>query len=447
MAAQSKLRKLLSTLYFQVLIGIAVGCVVGYLFPEAGKAMKPFGDGFIKLIRMLLGPIIFATVALGIARMGDVKKVGRVGLKAIVYFEIVSSLALIIGLVVASKFQPGAAMQVNPATLDTRAIQAYTTAAKQQPHGIGDFLLNIIPSSAIDAFARGDMLQIILFSVLFGIAISHLGERGKTLMAVLDQFLLGMFGIVRMVMRTAPLGAGGAIAFTVGMYGIGTLASFGKLIACLYLTTVIFIVVVLGGVCWICHISLWKFLRYIGDEILITFGTSSTEAVLPKMLAKMEYLGCEKTVVGMVLPAGYTFNADGTSIYLTMGALFVAQATGVHLSLGDELLVLAVALFTSKGSAGVAGAGFVALAATLSSMSKIPIAALVLLLGIDRFLNEARAVTNLIGNGIATIAVAKWEKQFDAARADAILNGRLESEESFEEKTGTPDPHEAVSKA
>ena len=436
MAARSKLRQLFSTLYFQVLVGIAVGCVIGYLFPNSGKALKPLGDGFIKLIRMLLGPIIFATVTLGIAKMGNVKKVGRVGLKAIVYFEIVSSMALIIGLAVSAIFKPGHGMNINPATLDTRSIQSYTAAARQQPHGIGDFLLNIIPSSAVDAFARSDMLQIIVFSVLFGVAVSHLGDRAGRLISVLDEFLLGMFGIVKMVMRTAPFGAGGAIAFTVGMYGISTLASFGKLILCLYLTTVVFIVVVLGAVSWICHISLWKFMRFIKEEILITFGTSSTEAVLPRMLAKMEHLGCEKTVVGMVLPAGYTFNADGTSIYLTMGALFVAQATGIDLSLTDQLVILAVALFTSKGSAGVAGAGFVALAATLASMNKIPIAALVLLLGVDRFLNEARAVTNLIGNGIATIAVAKWEKQFDQQRAEAILDRRM-TEEPSDQKEGS----------
>jgi DAACS family dicarboxylate/amino acid:cation (Na+ or H+) symporter/aerobic C4-dicarboxylate transport protein len=297
-----------------------------------------------------------------------------------------------------------------------------------------DFLLNIIPASAVDAFARGDMLQIILFSVLFGIALSRLGARVPSLLRMLDDVLQGMFGIVRIVMRAAPLGAGGAIAFTIGSYGIATMASYGKLIACLYLTTALFVFVVLGTISALCRISFWKYLRYIKEEILVTFGTASTEAVLPKMLAKLEHLGCERTVVGMVLPAGYTFNADGTSIYLTMATLFVAQATGIHLSLMDTLVILAVALFTSKGIAGVAGGGFVALAATLSSMNKIPVAALVLLLGIDRFLNEARAVANLIGNGIATIAVAKWEGQFDQRKAEAVLNQRLEPEEALEEK-------------
>jgi Na+/H+-dicarboxylate symporter len=427
------MRKLLSTLYFQVLLGIVIGGLVGYFFPHVGTSLKPLGDGFIKLIKMLLGPIVFLTVVLGIARMGDVKRVGRVGLKAVIYFEIVSSLALIIGLAVGAGFRPGSTMHVDPATLDAKAVQSYATAARQQ-HGVTDFLLNVIPSSAVDAFARGDMLQIILFSVLFGIALSRLGAHVPNLLRILDDVLQGMFGIVRIVMRAAPLGAGGAIAFTIGSYGIATLASYGKLIACLYLTTALFVFVVLGAISALCRISFWKYLRYIKEEILVTFGTASTEAVLPKMLAKLEHLGCERTVVGMVLPAGYTFNADGTSIYLTMATLFVAQATGIHLSLMDTLVILAVALFTSKGIAGVAGGGFVALAATLSSMNKIPVAALVLLLGIDRFLNEARAVANLIGNGIATIAVAKWEGQFDQRRAEAVLNQRLEPEEAIEEK-------------
>jgi DAACS family dicarboxylate/amino acid:cation (Na+ or H+) symporter/aerobic C4-dicarboxylate transport protein len=427
------MRKLLSTLYFQVLLGIVIGGLIGYFSPHLGTSLKPLGDGFIKLIKMLLGPIVFLTVVLGVARMGDVKRVGRVGLKAIIYFEIVSSLALIIGLVVGAGFHPGSTMHVDPATLDMKSVQSYASAAKQQ-HGVTDFLLNIIPSSAVDAFARGDMLQIILFSVLLGVALSHLGTRVPTLLKLLDDVLQGMFGIVRIVMRVAPLGAGGAIAFTIGSYGIGTMASYGRLIACLYLTTILFVFVVLGSIAAICRISFWKYLRYIKEEILVTFGTASTEAVLPKMMAKLEHLGCERTVVGMVLPAGYTFNADGTSIYLTMATLFVAQATGTHLSLMDTLVILAVALFTSKGIAGVAGGGFVALAATLSSMNKIPVAALVLLLGIDRFLNEARAVANLIGNGIATVAVAKWEGQFDQHRAEAVLNQRIESTEALEEK-------------
>lgn len=431
------MKRLISTLYFQVLLGIILGGLIGYFFPHTGVALKPLGDGFIKLIKMLLGPIVFLTVVLGVAKMGDIKRVGRVGLKAIVYFEIVSTFALLIGLVVGSVFHPGNTMHVNPATLDASAVQSYASAVSR-PHSIADFLLNIIPSSPIDAFARNDMQQIILFSVLLGVALSHLGARVQTLLKVLEQFLEGMFGIVRIVMRVAPLGAAGAMAFTLGSFGVASLASYAKLIACLYLTAALFIFIVLAGISRICRISFRKFLRFIREEILVTFGTASTEAVLPAMMEKLEYLGCERTVVGLVLPTGYSFNADGTSIYLTMSVLFIAQATGIHLSLVDEITILAVALLTSKGIAGVAGGGFVALAATLSSMTQIPVAALVLLLGIDRLLDEARAVTNLIGNGIATIAVAKWEHQFDEKRATAILNGHPDAELAYEANMQPP---------
>ena len=414
------MKRLLSTLYFQVVLGIAIGGLIGYFFPHAGVALKPLGDGFIKLIRMLLGPIVFLTVVLGVAKMGDVKRVGRVGLKAIVYFEIVSSFALLLGLLIASLFHPGSGMHVNPATLDAAAVQSYASAAAR-PHTIADFLLNIIPASPIDAFARDDMLQIILFSLLLGIALSRLAARVQTLLRILEEFLQGMFGIVRIVMRVAPIGAAGAMAFTIGSFGVASLASYAKLIACLYITAALFILIVLGAISTACHVSFRKFLRFIREEILVTFGTASTEAVLPAMMEKLEYLGCERTVVGLVLPTGYSFNADGTSLYLTMAVLFIAQATGIHLSLIDELTILAVALLTSKGIAGVAGGGFVALAATVASTNQIPVAALVLLLGLDRLLDEARAVTNLIGNGIATIAVAKWERQFDQKRATAVL--------------------------
>lgn len=414
------MRRLISTLYLQVILGIVIGGLIGYLFPHAGVALKPLGDAFIKLIKMLLGPIVFLTVVLGVAKMGDVKRVGRVGLKAIVYFEVVSSFALLLGLMIASIFQPGSAMHVDPTTLDATAVQSYVSTAAR-PHGVAEFLLNIIPSSPIDAFARDDMLQIILFSLLLGFALSHLSARVQTLLKILEEFLHGMFGIVRIVMRTAPLGAFGAMAFTIGSFGVASLASYAKLIACLYLTAALFIFIVLGGISTACRISFARFLRFIREETLVTFGTASTEAVLPAMMEKLEYLGCERTVVGLVLPTGYSFNADGTSIYLTMAVLFLAQATGIHLSLLDELMILGVALVTSKGIAGVAGGGFVALAATLASTSQIPIASLVLLLGLDRILDEARAVTNLVGNGIATIAVAKWEHQFDQRRAVAIL--------------------------
>lgn len=426
------MKRLFTTLYCQVLLGIILGGLIGYFFPHAGVALKPLGDAFIKLIRMLLGPIVFLTVVLGVAKMGDVKRVGRVGLKAIVYFEIVSTFALFLGLIIGSIFHPGSGMHVNPASLDTAAVQSYVSAAAR-PHGIADLLFSIIPSSPIDAFARDDMLQIIFFSLLLGIALSRLAAHVQTLLKILEEFLQAMFGIVRIVMRVAPLGAAGAMAFTVGSFGAASLASYAKLIACLYITAALFIFIVLGAISTACRISFRKFLRFIREEILVTFGTASTEAVLPAMMEKLEYLGCERTVVGLVLPTGYSFNADGTSIYLTMSVLFIAQALGIHLSLMDEITILAVALATSKGIAGVAGGGFVALAATLASMSQIPIAALVLLLGLDRLLDEARAVTNLIGNGIATIAVAKWERQFDQKRALAVLDGHINPEAAYEQ--------------
>ena len=420
-------KRLFSQLYFQLLIAILMGILVGCFFPRFAAQLKPLGDIFIKLIKMLLAPIIFCTVAVGIAKMRNIREVGRVGIKALVYFEVVSAFALIIGLTVVNLMHPGRGMNIDASTLDSRAIATYTAAAHQ--HGALDFFMNIIPSSAAGAFLEGNMLQIILFSVLFGIALSRLGDRSRPFVEMLDTFLHGMFGIVRIVMYLAPLGAFGAMAFTIGKYGLHTLASYGQLMAGVYLTSLVFIIFVLGSIARFSRISLWKFLKYIKDELLITFGTCSTEAVLPQMMTKLENLGCERTLVGMVLPAGYTFNADGTSIYLTMAAIFVAQATNTHLSLGDQLLVLAVLLLTSKGSAGVAGAGFVTLAATLSTMDgKIPVAGLVLLLGVDSFINEARAVTNLIGNGIATVAIARWEGAFDEQRAREVLGGEEQGE-------------------
>jgi aerobic C4-dicarboxylate transport protein len=419
--ARSKATSLLGQLYFQVLIGFLLGIAVGYFHPGLGESLKPLGDGFIKLIKMLLAPIIFGTVVVGIAKMGNLKEVGRVGIKALVYFEIVSTLALAIGLVVVNVLQPGAGMNIDPSTLDTKSLATYTTAAKQQD--AASFFMDIIPSSFADAFVKGNMLQIILISVLFGLALAQLPDRGKVIVEVIDSVLHGLFGIVRFVMHLAPLAAFGAMAFTIGKYGVGTLGSFGKLIGAVYLTSAIFIFLVLGLIARMNRISLWKYLKFFKDEILITFATASSEAVLPRMMVKLEQLGCAKPVVGLVLPAGYTFNADGSSIYLTMGAIFVAQATNTPLTLSDQLIVLAVCLFTSKGSAGVAGAGFIALAATLASMDKIPVAGLVLLVGIDRFVNAARAVTNLIGNGLATIVVARWEKAFDEKRAATMLDG------------------------
>jgi aerobic C4-dicarboxylate transport protein len=410
-----RIKKLASTLYVQVLIGITAGVLLGHFYPHIGVELKPLGDLFIKLIRMVLAPIIFASVVVGIARMGSIKETGRVGAKAMVYFEICSTLALVLGMVVVNLVKPGVGMNVSAGALDTASIKTYTTAA--QHHNAVEFLMNIVPNTIVGAFAQGEMLQIIFFSLLFAFALSRLGKRVAPLVDGLDMFLHGMFGVVRYVMYFAPIGAFGGIAFTIAKYGIGTLASYGQLMMAVYATCALFVIVVLGTVMRVCGVPLWGFLKYIKDELLIVLGTASTEAVLPQMLMKMEAMGCQKQVVGLVLPTGYTFNADGTAIYLTMAAIFIAQATNVDMSMWDQLAILSVMLLTSKGSAGVAGAGFVALAASLASMNKIPVSGLVLLVGIDRFLNEARAITNLIGNGVATIAVAKWEGALDLAQA------------------------------
>ena len=401
-----------SQLYVQVLIGIVIGAAIGYFAPDIGAKLQPFADGFIKLIKMLLAPIIFGTVVVGIAKMGSIKEVGRIGVKALVYFEILSTIALVVGLIVVNIVKPGVGMNINASALDASAIGKYSQAASEQG-GIIDFFLNIIPPTFLGAFSNGVMLQVILLSVLMGVALVQMGETSKPLINTIDLFLQGLFKVVAMVMRLAPIGAGAGMAFTIGKYGIGTLLSLGQLLVALYTTTLIFIVIVLGTVARWSGMPLMQFLRYFKDEILITLGTCSTEAVLPRMMVKLEKLGCKKSVVGMVLPTGYTFNADGTCIYLTMAAIFIAQATNTPLSFMDQMILLGVFLLTSKGSAGVAGAGFVTLAATLTTIHSIPLVGLVLLLGIDRFLNEARAVTNLIGNGIGTIAIAKWDNSFD----------------------------------
>lgn len=401
-----------SQLYVQVLIGIVIGAAIGHFEPQFGAKLQPFADGFIKLIKMLLAPIIFGTVVVGIAKMGSIKEVGRIGVKALLYFEILSTIALVIGLIVVNIAKPGAGMNINATTLDASAIAKYSQAATEQG-GTIDFFLNIIPSTFIGAFSNGVMLQVILISVLMGVALVQMGETSKPLINTIDLFLQGLFKIVAMVMRLAPIGAGAGMAFTIGKYGIGTLLSLGQLLVALYITTLIFIVVVLGTVARWSGMPLMQFLRYFKDEILITLGTCSTEAVLPRMMVKLEKLGCKKSVVGMVLPTGYAFNADGTCIYLTMAAIFIAQATNTPLTFMDQMILLGVFLLTSKGSAGVAGAGFITLAATLTTIHSIPLVGLVLLLGINRFLNEARAVTNLIGNGIGTIAIAKWDNSFD----------------------------------
>jgi aerobic C4-dicarboxylate transport protein len=414
-------RSLLKSLYVQVLVGVSLGVLLGAVAPEYGTAMKPLGDGFIKLVKMLIAPIVFCTVAVGIAQMGAMRDVGRVGLRALVYFEIVSTLALAIGLVVVHIIQPGAGLHIDPATLDAKAVSAYTTSA--QHHTTVDFLLNIIPQSAVGAFAAGDVLQVLLFSVLFGIAVLSLRDRVDALLSVLEQTTKVLFAIVGLVMRLAPIGAFGAMAFTIGAYGFGTLWSLGKLMTAVYATCLLFVFVVLGAIVRAAGFSLWKLLKYIREELLIVLGTSSSESVLPRIMAKMEHLGCSKPVVGLVVPTGYSFNLDGTAIYMTMAAVFVAQATDVTLTMWDTLSILGLLLVTSKGAAAVTGSGFITLAATLSAVPSIPVAGLAILLGVDRFMSEARAITNLIGNVVATLVVARWDGALDMERAARVLDG------------------------
>lgn len=416
------MRRLFGQLYVQVLAGMVLGIALGLLWPSAGVALKPVADGFIKLIKMLLAPIIFGTVVVGIARMGDLKDIGRLGVKALVYFEVLTTIALLIGLVVVNLVQPGAGMNIDPAGLDPHAVEGYREAAAKGG-GVTNFLLGIIPDSFLGAFTQGAMLQVILLALLFGVALARRGERLAPVTDMIERVTEAVFGIVAMVMRLAPLGAGAGIAFTIGQYGVGTLWSLGYLLVALYITTLVFIVVVLGSVTRMAGLPFLALLRFLKDEIFVVLGTCSTEAVLPRLMQKLEHLGVAKPVVGLVLPAGYTFNADGTCIYLTMAAIFIAQATNSPLGVGEQIVILGVLMLTSKGSAGVAGAGFVTLAATIAVFPHIPAAGLVLLLGVDRFLNEARAVTNLIGNSVATIAVARWDKAIDLDRARLVLAG------------------------
>ena len=409
------------TLYGQVLIATAIGVLLGHFYPEAGLAMKPLGDGFIKLVRMIIAPIIFCTVVVGIAGVGDMKAVGKGGVLALLYFEVVSTLALIIGLVVVNVLKPGAGMNVDPATLDAGAVAQYVTAGNAQ--STTAFLLDIIPTSVVDAFAKADILQVLLFSILFGFALHGLGPRGTSVFEFVDKLSRVLFGIVGFVMKAAPLGAFGAMAFTIGTFGVGTLAQLGKLIACFYGTCVLFIFVVLGGIAWFHGFGIWRFIKYIKEESFIVFGTSSSESVLPRIMEKLEHLGVQRSIVGLVIPAGYSFNLDGTAIYLALATVFIAQATNTPLGLTRQLALLAVLLITSKGSAGVAGAALIVLAASISAAGQIPVAGVALILGIHRFMGEAMAVTNLIGNGVATIVVAKWCKQVDEARLTERLTG------------------------
>lgn len=422
-------KKIMGSLYFQVLLAITLGVCLGHLYPQLGADMKPLGDGFVKLIKMIIAPVIFCTVVTGIAGMESMKAVGKTGAIALVYFEVVSTIALIIGLCVVNLLQPGAGMNVDPAALDASAIAVYAEQAKSQ--GIIPFLLDIIPGSVIGAFASGNILQVLLFAVLFGFSLHHIGEKGKIIFGVIESFSTVIFGIINMIMKLAPVGAFGAMAFTIGKYGVGSLVQLGQLIACFYLTCLFFIFIVLGSIAKASGFSILRFISYIREELLIVLGTSSSESALPRMLDKMEKLGCQKSVVGLVIPTGYSFNLDGTSIYLTMAAIFIAQATNTPLDLFHQITLLVVLLISSKGAAGVTGSGFIVLAATISAVGHLPLAGLALILGIDRFMSEARALTNLIGNGVATVVVAKYCKQLDVKKMEGVLGrkgGVMETE-------------------
>jgi len=419
--------KFFKSLYFQVVMGLILGVIVGHVQPTLGVDLKFLGDAFINLIKMIITPVIFCTVVVGIASMKSLKTVGRVGAKAILYFEIITTLALFIGLVVANVIQPGAGINADPASIDPKSVSSFAaSAAKHQ--GLIEFIMGIIPSSVVDAFAKGNLLQVLLFSVLFGTSLAALGKKGEPVLDFLDRFGQALLGIVGIIMKLAPIGAFGAIAFTIGKYGIHTLSQLGLLVVCYYLTAILFIGGVLGAVCKLAGFSLWKLIKYIKEEIFITLGTASTEAVLPRMMVKLEALGCPKSVVGLVLPTGYSFNLDGAAIYLTMATLFIAQAMNIDLSLMQQLGLVGIMLLTSKGGAGVAGAALIALAATLAATHTIPIEGMALVIGIDRIMNEIRAITNLIGNAVATIVVSKWENEMDAERAHKVLDGEIDVE-------------------
>jgi aerobic C4-dicarboxylate transport protein len=408
------------SLYFQVISAIIIGVLLGHYYPDSGAAMKPLGDGFIKLIKMMIAPIIFCTVVIGIAGMEDMKKVGKTGGMALLYFEVVSTLALIVGLVMINLVQPGAGMHIDVNALDTKGIAAYSAPGKMQT--TTEFLMAIIPTTIVDAFAKGEILQVLLISVFFGFALHRFGGRGTLVFDFIEKFSHVLFVIVGYIMKAAPIGAFGAMAFTIGKFGVSSLLSLGYLMATFYGTCLIFIFVVLGTIAKFHGFSIWKFVKYIKEELLIVLGTSSSESALPGIIAKLEKLGVKKSVVGLVVPTGYSFNLDGTSIYLTMAAVFIAQATDTPMSLMQQITLLAVLLLTSKGAAGITGSGFIVLAATLSAVGHVPVAGLALILGIDRFMSEARALTNLIGNGVATIVVAKWGNDVNMQQLENGLN-------------------------
>ena len=413
-------------LYFQVLVAIIAGIALGHFYPAFGEQLKPLGDGFIRLVKMIIAPVIFLTVATGIAGMNDMKKVGRVAGKAMIYFLVFSTLALIVGLIVANTVQPGAGMNIDPSTLDAKAVATYADKAHEQT--ITGFLMNIIPTTIVGAFASGDILQVLFFSVLFGIALGVVGEKGKPVTDFMHALMYPIFKLVAILMKAAPIGAFGAMAFTIGKYGISSVTNLAMLIGTFYITSFLFVFVVLGAVCRYNGFSIVALIRYIKEELLLVLGTSSSEAALPGLMSKMEKAGCKRSVVGLVIPTGYSFNLDGTNIYMTLAALFIAQATDTPLSFGDQILLLLVAMLSSKGAAGITGAGFITLAATLSVVPSVPVAGMALILGIDRFMSECRALTNFVGNAVATIVVARWENELDQTKFAAAMAGQLSEE-------------------
>ncbi|HQS07474.1 MAG TPA: dicarboxylate/amino acid:cation symporter [Xanthobacteraceae bacterium] len=417
-------RKFYRHLYFQVLLAIAAGILLGHFYPTLATDLKPLGDAFIKLVKMIIAPVIFLTVVTGIAGMRDLGKVGRVAGKAMIYFLTFSTLALVIGLIVGNVVQPGAGLHIDPASLDPKAVANYTSKAHDQ--SIVGFLMAIIPNTPVSALASGDILQVLFFAVLFGIALAAIGDRGEPVMNVLNSLSQAMFRLVAILMKTAPIGAFGAMAFTIGKYGIGSVASLAMLVGTFYLTAGLFVFIVLGAVARYNGFSIFALLRYIKEELLLVLGTSSSEAALPSLMEKMERAGCAKSVVGLVIPTGYSFNLDGTNIYMTLAALFIAQATGIDLSLTDQVVLLLVAMLSSKGAAGITGAGFITLAATLSVVPAVPVAGMALILGIDRFMSECRAITNFIGNAVATIVVARWEGELNADQLARALAGQVD---------------------
>jgi aerobic C4-dicarboxylate transport protein len=411
--ANARKKPFYRTLWGQVLIGVAIGIILGYLRPQTAIAMKPLGDAFIRVISMIITLVIFCTIVTGIAGMGDLKKVGRVGGKALLYFEVVSTIALLMGLVVGNLVQTGAGFNADPTKLNAAAVTNYAGAAKTAT--VTDFLMHIIPTTVVDAFARGDILEVVFVSVLFGLAMSVMGKRVKPLVDTIEGLTQAVFGVVNLVMKAAPIGAFGAMAYTIGAYGLKSLGPLAKLVSAVWLTSILFVLVILGAICWASGFGIIRFLAYIKEEIILCLTLSSSEPALPTLMEKMESLGCSKALVGLVVPTGYTFNTDGSSIYMTLAALFVAQATNIHLTLGQQLTIFAVAVLTSKGASGVQGAAFIALVGTLMVIPTIPVAGMALILGVDRFMSMARATTNMIANGVATVVLARWEHELDRA--------------------------------